>query len=403
MKKILHVLAQYPGKTGSGIYLESIMAQCNKKGYSQALIAGISIEDDIEFKYADKSYPVIFNSQTIPFPILGMSDNMPYESTKYSSMDEEMMIKWEDEFKRVLINAIEDFKPSVIISHHLWLSTSFVREIASDIKVIGVCHGTDLRQFNKLPRYRAKVLSGCENLDLVFSLNTEQKFLINKAYNIPNNKIIVVGGGYNEEIFYFPSYKRMDREVRLVYAGKLSYAKGLIPLLNVFNILKDKYNVKLFLAGTATGEEERAIKRLGKEIGKSVIFLGGLKQSELAEVFRNSDIFILPSFYEGLPLVIIESLASGLRVVSTEIDGLKSYLSDKINDSNIIEYVKLPKMAEVDKPLSGEMDGFQNRLKEKIEKQIKNIINEYPVEANLETEINRLSWGGVFAKMDKHL
>lgn len=272
MKKILHVIAQYPGKTGSGVYLESIMAQSHTKGYPQALIAGISIEDDIDFKYADKSYPVTFNTKTLPFPILGMSDNMPYESTRYSCISEEMMIKWQEEFKRVLNNAIEDFKPSVIISHHLWLSTSFVKEIASDIKVIGICHGTDLRQFNKLPRYRKKVLSGCENLDMVFSLNMEQKYLINKTYNIPKNKIVVVGGGYNEEIFYFPSCERTDREVRLVYAGKLSYAKGLIPLLNVFHLIKDKYNIKLFLAGTGTGEEERDIKRLGKKIGDSVIF-----------------------------------------------------------------------------------------------------------------------------------
>lgn len=104
-----------------------------------------------------------------------------------------------------------------------------------------------------------------------------------------------------------------------------------------------------------------------------------------------------------MPLVVIESLASGLRVVSTEITGLRSYLDHKINNSNIIKYVKLPKMSEVDKPLSNEINEFQNRLKEKIEKQIENILEGNLIEPSLEIEINRLSWKGVFDKMDKHL
>ena len=48
-----------------------------------------------------------------------------------------------------------------------------------------------------------------------------------------------------------------------------------------------------------------------------MIFLGSLQQEALAEVFRQSDVFALPSFFEGLPLVTMEAMACGCIVVGT--------------------------------------------------------------------------------------
>ena len=403
MKKILHVTAQYPGKTGSGIYLSSIMGECQKKGYSQALIAGISKEDRVEVKYTEDFYPVVFNSPAVPFPVLGMSDIMPYNSMKYSTISEDMIEKWEVEFKKVLKIAIKDFKPDVIISHHLWLSTSFITELAEGIKVIGICHGTDLRQIERSPRYKDRVIRGCQKLDKVFALNNEQKEKVNAVYGISSDDIIVVGGGYDKEIFYFPKVKNINKDIQIIYAGKLSYSKGLMSLLRVFDKIKDKYNIKLSLAGTGSGEEERKIKEYGREIGDSLVFLGSLKQSLLAEKFRESDLFVLPSFYEGLSLVVIESLASGLKVVTTDIPGLKSYLGDAINNSGVIEFVNLPQMLEVDEPLESALASFEEELQIKIEKQINNILRNKQLNNDIKKEIDRLSWEGVFNKMEKHL
>lgn len=71
----------------------------------------------------------------------------------------------------------------------------------------------------------------------------------------------------------------------------------------------------------------------------------------------------MPSFYEGLSLVTIEALATGLIVVASSIAGLKSFLGDKVNNSGIIEYVKLPKLDNVDVPLKDEIPLYEERLK----------------------------------------
>ncbi|WP_313757832.1 glycosyltransferase family 4 protein [Tissierella sp.] len=400
MKKILHIISQYPGKTGSGIYLQELIREGDKRNYIQGLIAGIPNGDVIKLSYIDKFYPLVFNTEELPFPILGMSDVMPYESIRYCDLNVDMLNRWKICFKRVILNAIEDFKPDIILSHHLWLSTSLVVQLAKDIKVIGICHGTDIRQFEKCPQYRQEVLDSCKELDKVFSLSEEQRQDISIKYDISNEKIIVIGGGYNDDIFSPPLNKVYNNEIKMVYAGKLSYSKGIMSLLRVFDKLKDKYNVRLTLVGSGTGEEEKSIKELGISLG--VELLGEVTQKNLGKIFKESDIFVLPSFYEGLSLVTIEALASGLLVVATEIPGLKSNLGIIINDSRVIEYVKLPSMIQVDKPLEGELLLFEDRFQDAIERQIERIYKSYRIDYDIKEEIKRMSWENIFNKIERY-
>lgn len=66
--------------------------------------------------------------------------------------------------------AIDEIKPDIIVSHHLWLITSLVKDIAPDIKTIGICHGTDIRKLENCPQYKQEVLKGCRQLDVILSL-----------------------------------------------------------------------------------------------------------------------------------------------------------------------------------------------------------------------------------------
>ena len=57
---------------------------------------------------------------------------------------------------------------------------------------------------------------------------------------------------------------------------------------------------------------------------------------------------ILPSFYEGLPLVILEGLASGCRIVATDLPGTKEVLGN--SDADFITLVKTPRLRFTDQP-----------------------------------------------------
>mgnify|MGYP000435305511 FL=1 len=90
-------------------------------------------------------------SEELPFPIAGMSDEMPYKSTRYKDFTEEMFQAYRSAFQMVVRKAVEEFCPDLIVCHHLYLLTALVREWYPKKKVIGICHGSDLRQICKNP------------------------------------------------------------------------------------------------------------------------------------------------------------------------------------------------------------------------------------------------------------
>ena len=93
---VLHILAQRPGRTGSGVTLEALVRHCVQVGYEQAVVIGVPATDrDITVGDlpASRIFPLTFADsphQQLPaaldFPVPGMSDVMPYESTVYSQM-----------------------------------------------------------------------------------------------------------------------------------------------------------------------------------------------------------------------------------------------------------------------------------------------------------------------------
>lgn len=400
MKRILHATCQYPGKTGSGTYLQAIIKEADKKGYKQAVIAGVSIENnDVEFEGINVNfYPVIFETKNIPFPIAGMSDVMPYKSTRYSDMNKGMFLKWEKAFREKINLAIDEFKPDIIISHHLWLLTSLIKKTVKDIPIISISHGTDLRQLEMVPRFRSYVIEGCKNVEIALALNDYQKEKIVESYKIPDKKIIVIGGGYDSDIFYRKGNKKDNDKIKLIYAGKLSFSKGVPSLIRAYERLSKNYNIELLIAGSGSGNEEKEIRNLIKNCD-SIKLLGEVPHKKLGDIFRECDIFVIPSFYEGLSLVTLEALSCGLLVVSSELDGLKNWLGDEINNSGIIKYVELPGMIGVDTPKEDELIYFEERLYSGIESQINNLksSNQYD---NVYKRIEEFSWEMIFKRIE---
>ncbi|HHY05009.1 MAG TPA: glycosyltransferase family 4 protein [Thermoanaerobacterales bacterium] len=405
-KRILHTISQYPGKTGSGTYLQAIVKEAHKKGYRQAVIAGISKAcDDVEFgKVKDVGfYPVIFETENLPFPIVGMSDVMPYKSTKYSDMSEDMFLKWEKAFKQNIILAIDEFKPDIIIAHHLWLLTSLIKKL-TDIPVVSICHGTDLRQLKLANKFKDYVTCGCDDLELVLALNDYQKKEIVENYKISEENIHVVGGGYDQDIFYPSNIQRQEDKIRLIYAGKISFSKGLISLIKAYQKLyKTNKNVEVLLAGSGCGSEENTIRQIIQSTDGNIKLLGQVPHDMLGDLFRKCHIFVLPSFYEGLSLVTLEALASGLSVVSSELPGLKKWLGKEINNSGIIEYVKLPSLIGIDTPNSDDIECFEEGLVSAIVKQIDDLEKNRLQYHKVHEKIKAFSWQRIFEKIESYI
>lgn len=395
---ILHVSAQKPDSTGSGIYMSGIIKGMEKLCNKQALVAGIDVTDNIEQiekKYDNKVefFPVIYNSGKLDFNVPGMSDNMPYSSTRYRDMSDSMALKMKEGIIESVKKAVEYLDPDVIVCHHLYFCTSVVRELFPERKIVAVSHGTCLRQMRSIDFQKDYIIENIKKLDRIYALHEEQKKMISKVYGIEMKNIEVLGSGYDSSIFYNKNYKK-EGPIKISYAGKLSYSKGLIPFISAMDELDGEVEAVFAGDGSIEGEKNHIIEA-GKNCSCKIDFIGRVDQNRLCEELNKSDIFVLPSYYEGLPLVLLEAMACGNYIISTGVDGVEAWLGDEIKNSGLIEYVELPKMKSVSVPHEDELAPFKNRLREALKRAVELRKNDRTKSINIES----LSWNGLAVKL----
>jgi glycosyltransferase involved in cell wall biosynthesis len=403
--QILHLLSQQPGKTGSGVALLALVRLGAEAGWRQRAVIGLPGEEPLPsippLAQADIT-PVRFDRPPVPFAIPGMSDIMPYGSTRFSSFVPNMLEGYLQAFAGGLAAATRDFQPDLIQSNHLWLLTALARVLIPETPLCVYSHGTELRQLENAAHLAPFVVPACSDVDRVFALHADNRDRIMKAYGIPVARIRIVGAGFREEMFKPEAAcaRSSDhKDLTIVYAGKISAPKGVPWLIEAMRRVKAPggQRVRLLLAGSAGDAGGETIRRQAADLD-NVVFLGALPQEKLAAVLQTADVFVLPSFFEGLPLVVIESLACGCRVVMTDLPGVDAWMPAGLCAEGFVERVPLPRLVGPDTPMSDDLPAFVEQLAEALSRQLARRL-----ECGRATEPDRrlkpLSWSGVFEKM----
>ena len=387
--RILSITAQKPSSTGSGVYLTELVKEFARKGHSQAVVAGVYREDQISLPAEVGFYPVYFQTEALPYPIAGMSDEMPYPSTRYCDMTEEMTEAFGKAFLEKVTEAVEALDPDLILCHHLYLLTALVREHFPDRRIYGFCHNTDIRQMEKTNLKRAYIAGQIRKLDRIFVPQKAQGDKVLEIYQADPEKLCRVGVGYNSQIFEISGEKPKDGVTRIVFAGKIAEKKGVMSLLRSLDHLKEeREDLVLYLAGGAGNVEEyQEIRRLAEGSPYRVEFLGRLSQEALAKVYNLCQIFVLPSFFDALPLTVIEALACGDRVVVTDLPGIQEWLGANAPGADV-RYVPLPRMENTDEPVAEDLPAFEERLAKALEESIRS-------STGTKADVSGISWEGI--------
>lgn len=111
---------------------------------------------------------------------------------------------------------------------------------------------------------------------------------------------------------------------RLLFVGRLAAVKGLPVLIEA---LRDLPGAHLTVIGD--GPDRAALERQAS--GLNVTFAGYQSQSAVADTLRDTDIFVLPSFAEGVPVVLMEAMAAEVPVVATRIAGIPELVEDGVS------------------------------------------------------------------------
>jgi glycosyltransferase involved in cell wall biosynthesis len=123
-----------------------------------------------------------------------------------------------------------------------------------------------------------------------------------------------------------------EQPVRLLFVGRLVPEKGVLVLLRALATLRDRgVRIQTVLVGDGPyrDELERAARRLGVE--EQITFTGALTGARVAPLYREADVFCLPSFAEGLPVVLMEAMANELPVVTSGIAGIAELVDEGVN------------------------------------------------------------------------
>ncbi len=143
------------------------------------------------------------------------------------------------------------------------------------------------------------------------------------------NKLHIVHCGVEPERY---TAAPRARGKHLLFVGRLAGVKGVPILLEALQALREPHLV-MHVTLIGDGPEREALEARAHDMGLSefVDFVGYKSQSEVADALGQSDIFVLPSFAEGVPVVLMEAMAAAVPVVTTHVAGVPELVEDGVH------------------------------------------------------------------------
>jgi len=140
-------------------------------------------------------------------------------------------------------------------------------------------------------------------------------------------RLRVVPCGIDPHAFAPPGRRESGGPLRVLTVARLVPGKGHAVLLEALSLLRAQ-GIDSVATFVGDGPEREGLERLAGELRVDVRFAGAVGQDELRAYYDDAQLFCLPTFAEGLGVVLIEAMASGLPVVSTQVMGVPEVVED---------------------------------------------------------------------------
>lgn len=228
----------------------------------------------------------------------------------------------------------------IIIDYDMGLLRNLHKINLQNKKIIGWSHAGSGELLKKKQK-RENV----NKYDCIVTINETMKNGYLKNYN--NKEIVKIYNFLDFDLIEKKAEEKLEKDYGkyIISVGSLTENKNHKLLINVFKILKDKYKVseKLLIAGEGKEREnlEKQIRELN--LGNDVLLLG--QKENPYKYIKNSELYILPSKAEGLPLTLLEAMRLRKMVICIKNNGTNEVLEDRKYGEFILEN-KTEKIAE---------------------------------------------------------
>lgn len=195
---------------------------------------------------------------------------------------------------------------------------------------------------------------------IVFS--DEQLDLVHKKYGVKKENIVIIPNGAGEDFFIREPRLIPHNPLRILSVGRLDIQKRLERLIEVVALLK----IPAELTFVGDGELRSELEALVRERGLTNIkFVGKKLGDELRAYYRDADVFVTSSDREGMSLVVLEAMASGLPIIGSNVLGTR----ELVGGAGILVDEPYPKgFADAIIKLAEDKQQFQNLSARSIER-----------------------------------
>ena len=216
------------------------------------------------------------------------------------------------------------------IIHANWSINGVIAGIAGKLcrtPVVTTLRGSDVALTNKSRLFRT-ILRVCMRLSTRI-VTVSQGLATAAAALAPHHaaKIVVIPNGVDMTLLNSASSKMPTDEFRLTTIASLIPGKGVDIIIQAVGQLENLADFSFSVIGD--GPERGRLEKLSKSIGVGarIEFMGSIPPSDIPSHLARTDLFILASFSEGRPNVILEAFAAAVPVVASNIDGINELVA----------------------------------------------------------------------------
>ncbi len=228
------------------------------------------------------------------------------------------------------------WKPNLVHVHSSF-GGSFYRkaliiEIASlsKIPVVNHVHGADFDEF-----YRKKSQKKKKTIEKIYNkcirtIALSEEWKKNLAEIVPEQTIRVVENyGILQEDLIKEKLTKPNNKL-ILFLGFICERKGCFDIPAIVDQVCSKIPDARFILG-GSGEIEKVKQKLSAKYKDNVEFPGWIRNEQKRQYLREADIFLLPSYNEGMPMAILDAMGCGLPIVSTDVGGIPKIVRQGIN------------------------------------------------------------------------
>ena len=184
-------------------------------------------------------------------------------------------------------------------------------------------HGGDFQSFyyNKNNESGRRLIRKTLNKAQVFVVLSQEwaeffKPIVNKE------KIVIL----ENAVLIPPTTKTSYDDHNLLFLGRLCKEKGISELLDAVSIVAQKYpDIRLYLGGVW---EDNNLKKKAAALKEHVKYLGWIDDKQKEQYMEKCSIFVLPTYFEGQPISLLEAMAKGMTVISAEVGGIPQIVTN---------------------------------------------------------------------------